>query len=179
MIPNDHELKALGLFVSEDETRANLNTIWTYASDGGCTHIASDGHTIAVRRAGTHARMVLHDIERMAPTPLVAGNQSTPPCWSYVVKAPNCEGKNLALRGINPAYFARVATVERAAGRRASVDYVPEPGMSKKYEKQKRANLAGGACSVWSIGVEKLDGWYWKIPGDAIVWEGVIMPRRV
>lgn len=179
MNPNDQELKALELFVNPDETRAYLNTVWMYFSDGGCTHVASDGHTIAVRRAGAHVQMSLLEIERMTPTPLDHANQSTPPHWSSLCHAPNCEGKNLAIRGINPAYFARVATVERAAGRRAAADYKPEPGMSKKYEKQKRANLADGACSVWSIGVTALDGWYWKIPGDSIVWEGVIMPRRV
>lgn len=176
IMPNDRELKALRLFQSADTTRHNLATVWEYTSEGGCTHVAADGHVLAMRRAGTHASMLMADIEKLPPKALMESN-AKPPRWSSVVKAPNCEGPNLAKRGINPAYFALVAAVETAATKRAAEDYEPKPGASKKTTAKVRRELA--CYSEWQIGCDPLDGWRWSIPGDSITWEGVIMPRRV
>ena len=178
MKPNAEELKALRQFVSTDETRDALATLWEYADETGCTHIASDGHTLAMRNAGSHVTKSIFEIEKLPPKGLDNAN-AVPKRWSSVFLLPDCTGKNVANRGINPAYFARVALVERAAGRRAASDYKPKPGTSKKLEKLERANLVSSACSIWSIGSDVLAAWYWKIPGDQITWQGLIMPRRV
>ena len=97
---------------------------------------------------------------------------------SSVVRVPNCEGPNVVARGINPDYFARVARVERAAGLRASADYVAKPGTSKRHEKIERDALKKCAYAIWNIGCDGLDPWFFRVPGN-IVWEGLIMPRRV
>jgi hypothetical protein len=177
--PNAKEMRALELFVSRDLTRPSMSTVWEYASEDGLTHMSTNGHVLALRRAGTHVAMNLHDVAKMHPIGLSDGSKgSTPPIWPHLVQAPNCEGKNVAKRGINPAYFALVAEVEKAAGKRAAADYQPKAGEAKKTEKLARSRLATTSFSEWSIGVDPLDGWYWKVPGE-IIWEGLIMPRRV
>jgi hypothetical protein len=175
--PNAQEMRALELFVSSDLTRPNMSTVWEYASDGGLTHMSTNGHVLALRRAGTHAAMYLHDIAKMQPIAISDGSKgSTPPIWPHLVRA-HCKGKNVN-RGINPAYFALVAEVEKAAGKRAAADYQPKAGEAKKIQRLARSRLATSSFSEWSIGCDPLDGWYWKIPGE-IVWEGIIMPRRI
>lgn len=172
------ELAALRQYVSTDTTREALSTLWRYQDATGVTHVASDGHTIIRRSAGTHASMSLAAIVKACPADPVDKAGVTPFSWESVLKVPKVEGKNAAERGINPAYFARVAKVEAAAGKRAADDYVPTPGLSKKHAAQKRANLRTGSCSTWAVPVDVLDGWHWAIKGP-IFWEGVIMPRRV
>jgi hypothetical protein len=176
--PNPEELKALRQFVGTDETRINLATLYEYVEEGGCTHIATDGHTLCMRRAGSHVAKDILEIEKLAPLSLDIVGGTTPPMWSCVFKVPNCDGPNVVDRGINPAYFARVARVERAAGLRASADYVAKPGMSKRQEKTERDFLKQCAYAIWNIGCADLDPWFFRVPGN-VVWEGLIMPRRV
>jgi hypothetical protein len=176
MKPNEKELKALRQFVSKDEARTNLATLWEYATEEGCTHIASDGHTLAMRRAGTHVNMTIADIEKL-PAVSLDGSDATPPPWSSVLRKPNCKGKNPARRGIDPAYFARVAIVERAVAQRAVADYAPKPGLTRLAIKHVLEDLRN-VYAIWEIGVDPLEAWYWTIERE-IRWEGLIMPRRV
>jgi hypothetical protein len=81
---------------------------------------------------------------------------------------------------MDPMYFALVAEVEKAAGSRAADDYRPGRGMSKKLERQARADAKRVAsCAKWAIPSNATDGWYFTIHTDAAHWEGVLMPRRV
>lgn len=169
------ERKALQQFVSTDETRPNLATLWHYESDGGCTHVATDGHTIAVRRSGTHILLALHVIARMHP---VNETEADPPRWDSVLHAPTCEGEYPEQRGINPAYFARVASVEKAAGARRLMEYKLKPKDNKRIQALRKADLRN-AYSVWTIGSQELDGWYWRLDAGNVLWEGIIMPRRI
>lgn len=172
------ELSALQQYVSPDTTREALSTLWSYSDATGVTHVASDGHTIVRRSAGSHVGKTLAAIVKACVAVSADKPHATPFSWESVLKAPKVDGKNAPVRGINPAYFARVAKVEAAAGKRAADDYVPPPGTSKKTAAQVRANLRTGSCSTWAVPVDALDGWYWSIKGD-VLWEGVIMPRRV
>lgn len=169
------ELKALQQFVSTDTTRPHLAVLWKYESEGGCTYVATDGHTIALRRSGKHMLLALHDIARMQP---VNETEAIPPRWDSVLHAPTCEGEYPERRGINPAYFARVAAVEKAAGARRLMEYKPAPRDNKRIQALRKADLRN-ACSVWTIGSQELDGWYWRLDAGSVLWEGVIMPRRV
>ena len=163
--PNPEELKALRQFVGTDKTRIHLSTRYEYVEEGGCTHIATDGHTLCMRRAGSHVAKGILEIEKLAPLSLDVVGGTTPPNWSSVFKVPNCEGPNVVARGINPAYFARVARVERAAGLRASADYVAKPGTSKRYEKIERDALKRCAYAIWNIGCDDLDPWFFRVRG--------------
>ena len=179
LVPNEKELRALRLHVSADETRPHMATIWRYSSDGGSTHVATDGHTIAVRRAGTHRTMTLHDIAKLSPRAL-SGYTEAPPRWESILKA-GTAGKLAPAYGINPNYVARVGDVERAVWQRNADDFVPKPGMSMKEQKQRRSDLknGAGACAVWTIPSDPLDGWFWRLDTTSALWEGVVMPRRV
>jgi hypothetical protein len=99
--------------------------------------------------------------------------------WSGVSRPPCWNGPNLQYRGINPAYFALIAEVENAAGKRRSDDYVPDR-VTKKWATRNRADLRRTTFAEWTIGTRVDDGWYWRIDyGGPIVWEGIVMPRRV
>jgi hypothetical protein len=180
--PNDAELRAIWQFASTDETRESLSTVWSYASEGGCTHVATDGHTLVARQSGTHVMMPHANIARLEPHAIGRITNAQPPAWSQHLGAPSLGGVLPPIRGINPSYVGRVATVEKAAGRRAADDYEPPVGESKKWADKKRITLRAGSCAEWVIGANVLDPWYWRIPnqptGTAIVWEGLIMPRR-
>ena len=179
LAPRPYELRALELFKSQDETRAVMNTVWTYTSEGGCTHFATNGHVIAVRRAGSHVTMATHEIAKLKPTSLSGtGDVRLIPAWDHVLVRPVFRGTFPERRGINLAYFALVAKVEDAAGKRRAEDYIPRAGLSKRWAMQERAEQRRTAFSVWTIGSELDDGWYWQIERGAIRWEGVIMPRR-
>jgi len=164
--PTEKEFKALRLFAGKDPTRLSISTVWEYSSVSpwGCSHVATNGHVIALRRAGSHVEMSLYDIAKLAPLglDLDSADPAVPPNWPHVLQTPNCEGKNLAQRAIDPAYFALVAAVAKAATEKRPRD---------------------GYHSVWSIGCDPLNGWHWMIPEKhcrpGVIWEGVIMPRRV
>jgi hypothetical protein len=181
LYPNAAELKVLKSFQSTDEARTNLCTIWIYNSDGGCTHMATNGHVIVVRRSGTHCEKLLVDIGNLPANAERSSLATTVPprSWASFIKAPNCEGKNLLVRGIDPAYVGMIANVERVAGRRAALDYVPIQGESKKDVAEERRRLIDTAISRWSIGCGEDDGWYWSMFVGTVCWEGVIMPRRI
>jgi hypothetical protein len=174
--PNALELKAIERFASTDETRPHLCNVWIYETDLGCTYMASDGHVIVVRNTDTHIGL---DVCTVARVRALRPTSCIPPRWGQLVKAPNCEGPNVARRGINPAYFAMVAEVERAAGKRLAADYVPAAGDSKKTQAYEKRRLADKPCSVWSIGCDPMDGWYWSFDTGTVRWEGVVMPRRI
>jgi hypothetical protein len=182
LLPNEKELRALRLFVSTDETRPNLATLYAYSSEGGCTYVATDGYTEIVRRSGTHRTMALYEIRKLTPfavseTGEVTATDRTPPGWDQVLKA-GSPGKIAPAYSISPIYFARLAEVEKAAGHRAADDFAPKPGMSKKDANQKRSALKGGALALLTIPSDPLDGWFWIISTEAARWEGLIMPRR-
>jgi hypothetical protein len=178
-MPNEAELKAIRLFTGKGPTRPGFATVWEYANETGCTHVAMSGHVIIVRRAGSHLAMALKDVSMLPWKALDNDGSSPPPAWDMVVRAPNCEGPNVKKRGINPAYFALVAEVEKVAGKRAAANYVPKPGEAKKTTAKIRRDLL--LCfSTWQIGCDVLDGWYFSLePCATIRWEGIIMPRRM
>jgi hypothetical protein len=156
-----YELRALELFKSADETRLALSTVWAYYTDAGCAHVATDGHVIAVRRAGSHILTARSDIAQLKAVPLTADGRESirPPAWDAVLKPPVFRGTFPERRGINPAYFALVAKVEDAAGKRRAEDYVPRAGLSKRWAMQERAEQRRTTFSVWTIGSELDDGW--------------------
>ncbi len=174
--PSAAELRAIAIFASTDTTRPSLHRVWQYAGEQGHTSMATDGATIVVRRAGDHVGRSLADI---AALPCNSEDGIEPPNWARVVTAPNIAGGNEAVRSVNPAYFARVATVEAVASRVAK-SACDVAGLSQSRAKHRRDRAALATFSRWVIG-GSLDGWYWYIepagPGG-VRWEGVIMPRR-
>ena len=192
--PKPYELRAIDLFKSVDETRPHLATVWAYASDGGCSHVATNGHVIVLRRAGTHITTPMHMIASMTPTSL-HNDWKQPPAWDHVLRVPKWLGEHPEKRGIDPSYFALVAKVEHAAGKRCAEDYAPAYGVSKKNEAMVRSALRDSARGVWTIGSDVYDGWYWCIDmpeekdpytltkrakqAPAILWQGIVMPRSV
>lgn len=183
LYPNARELKALRLHVCLDVTREYLSKLWMYGSEGGLTYMAADGHTMVVRRAGTHRDMSPADVARLEPYEaneqgLCCATQVKPPAWAPMLR-PWSGSKLAPAYGINPDYYARVGEVERAIGARASADYAPKPGTSKKDQAQARLRLKTSAYAVLVVPSSPLDGWFWSISADAALWSGVIMPRRV
>lgn len=183
LAPNAKELRALRIFASRDETRPHMTAVYAYESEGGLSYVATDGHTIVVRRSGTHRALALDAIQAMAPfTVNGAGELATtnmvPPRWASVVK-PGRVGKLAPAYGVNPDYFARIGDVERAAGARASEDYVPRPALSKKDAAKERSYLKEGSFAKLTIPSDPLDGWHWTLETKEASWQGVIMPRRV
>lgn len=179
----DKELRALRQFVSRDVTRPHMTVLWRYGDNGDTTYMATDGHTMIVRRSGTHRTMSPHEIAKLPTFDVfdVFGAEhvdARPPSWDLVLH-PGVQHQIAPAYGINPDYFARVGNVERAVGHRAAEDYVPNAGESKKYVAEKKSNLRIGICASWVIPSDPLDAWYWRIDADAALWEGVIMPRRV
>jgi hypothetical protein len=184
LAPNAAELRALRNFASTDKTRPHLAAVWFYSSEGGHSSIATDGHTLVFRRVGSHIGMSPFEIEKLVngrtSDPESIAKNVDPVRWSTVMVLPNADGQNLARRGCNPAYIARVADVERAAGRRAADDYVPAAGDRKKDIAAKRSALRTGLAVEWVIGCNKDDPWYFILPEmHGIRWEGLIMPRRL
>jgi len=178
LTPNAKELRALQHFVGTDETRSHLTTVWVYVSKGGSTYLATDGHTLALRRAGTHLKMTCVDIAKLHYNAVDGGAHNSPPGWERVVCAP--EGGELASAyGFNPDYIARVGAVERAAGQRAADDYKPRPYETKKAIKVAKEHLRNTACASWIVPSDPMGGWYWKLETATARWEGIIMPRRV
>lgn len=183
--PSAKELQALRVFVSGDETCPSMANLWAYLGDAGTTYVATDGHTLCLRRAGSHREMKLHDIHALPPmiitedgNAIPAPDGVSPAGWDRVIAA----GKvgNLApAYGMNPGYFARIGDVEKAVGARSADDFQPPPGMSKKDERLTRAALKTRALATLSIPSDALDGWYWRLSSGAALWEGMLMPRRV
>ena len=181
--PNAKELKVLQMFVSRDAARPHLCTIWHYASEGGDTYVATDGHTMLVRRSGTHRTMTLGDIEAMAPSRLDDPGAHTdhlqPPRWARMfTSALPKPGRVANAYGIDPNYVARVGDLERAAGARASEDFVPRPSQTAKDARAERAHLARSQHATWSISSDPLDPWVFRLDVGAARWDGLIMPRR-
>jgi hypothetical protein len=161
-----YELKAINVFASKDTMRPHMTCTWVYASDGGRTYMATDGHTIVIRRSGTHREMLLDHIAELPDRTTIPNVPCEPPNWANVIRMPDTTVKNLERRGVNPVYFARVAEVEKAAGKRANARKV-------------RDVLRRTAYAVWTIGGTDHDGWYWEIDTKEALWQGIIMPRRV
>jgi hypothetical protein len=175
--PTEREMRALRMFVSKDETRPFLNTLWRYTSDEGTTYVATDGHVLIARRAGTHRTMMPADIFAMGPDKSVHKGDVQPPNWAALMHPPN-QGKLAPVYGISPGYFAMLADVECAAGARDAEDYVPRPRMTKKDERKERERVKRCALAVLALPSDPLDGWFWKIEAKAALWSGIIMPRR-
>ncbi len=154
--PTKLEIKALEAFVCTDETRAHLATIWLYESDGGDTLMATDGHTLVYRSTGTHRDMSATDISRL---PGQSSVNVDPPQWGPLVdRKIKLTGPLPGFRGVNPAYLARVALIERAAGNREANE---------------------SACAVWTIGTDPMDPWLFRVETASVLWRGLILPRRV
>jgi hypothetical protein len=174
---------ALRQFVSGDHTRSNLATLWMYASDGGTTHVATDGHTICVRRTGTHRDMIPADIrKKLDAVALDSGTDADViPAWDVVLVAGNDEASRKGGRqyGFNVDYIARVGAVERAAAERAVDAYVPAPKTSAKDVRKERADIRTRTCAKWVVPSDTMIGWYWRLETKEALWEGVVMPRRV
>lgn len=182
LLPNQKELKALRLFVSTDETRLNMNRLYVYPSDGGTTYFATDGHTMCIRRAGTHRTIPMYDIAKLPALVIdsagIAGpTDRTPPAWPQLMKA-GAVGKCAEAYSMNPYYFARLGDVERAVGARAAEDFVPRVGSSKKDQKKDRVRAKDECTCRVVIPSYPLDGWFWSLATEAARWEGVIMPRQ-
>ena len=163
--PTSLEMKAIAQFVCDDETlRPSMRTIWEYRSQGGVSHMATDGHTLVLRRAGTHTTMAPADIAKLAYRPMTGALGSGPPGWGSVMSVPevSADFKNGIRRGIDTEYMARVAVVERAAGKRAAERYVPEPRESKKVVSLRKRALTA-LCASWAIWGDALDPWVWTI----------------
>ena len=180
--PSALEFRALRLFVSDDETRPGLSTLWAYLSDGGTTYVATDGHTVCLRRAGTHRGMPMRDIHALGAWAVGddgegVASRAPVPGWDRVI-GPLAGGKIAPKYGMNPHYFARLGDVEKAAGRRAAGDYVPRPGMSKKNAALERSDRSRVFVSL-VIPSGAHAGWYWKLSTEAALWEGMLMPRAV
>jgi hypothetical protein len=181
--PTDKEFRALRLHVCTNETRVPFCHLFGYASEGGLTYMATDGHTMIVRRSGTHRTMSPADIDRLEPMTcdeddVLHETAIKPPGWSSLLK-PGSRGELAPAYGFAPEYIARIGDVERAAGARAAEDYVPRARMSIKDQKKARADLKTSPCARWIVPSDPLDGWYWSINTDAALWEGVVMPRRI
>lgn len=183
LYPSVKELRALRLYVSRDTTREALCRLWMYGSEGGLTYVATEGHTMVVRRAGTHREMSPPDIAMLEPYEaneqgLCCATQVKPMVWAPLLH-PASTGKLAEVYGINPDYYARVGEVERAVGARASADFKPVPCMSIKEQKKRRAELKTSAYATLVVPSDPLDAWFWSIRADAALWSGLIMPRRV
>lgn len=183
--PSVKELRALAEFASCDETRASLARVWTYRSDGGVSFIATDGYTLALRRAGTHRSMTLSDIARLEPTAdgfdfKTAQVWERPPPWQSVIKVPVLEGTAPCERhSVNCAYLARIDLVERAAADRKAVDLVRATGEAMKRYRTRQDDARRCVMTLLTIPTNDRDGWFWTIDTPAALWEGMIMPRRV
>ena len=182
LLPSDRELRALRLFVSPDATRPSMATLWLHLSEEGTTYVATDGHTIIIRRSGAHRPMSFRDIRKLSPVSVdergdAASTLHTIPAWDHVlVKGKG--GPLAATYSANPAYLARLVDVEKAAGQRAADDFRPSRTMSKKDITKERSALKTAAFVRFTIPSDPLDGWYWLLDTRAALWEGVIMPRR-
>lgn len=187
LLPGEKELHALRRFVSQDTTRPHLASLWRYTGEGGATYVATDGHTIAVRRSGTHRTMHLWDIAKLQPQWVCLADGSVPdsarweprdpPRWAEVC-VPHATGAPKSAYSMNPDYFARLGIVERAAGAREADDYIPGPRETKKDTAKARANVRESANTRLTIPRDPLDGWHWTLTMPAALWEGVLMPRR-
>lgn len=172
------EIKALRLFVSPDTTQEKLSTLWIYRSETGISYLACDGHTMALRRSGTHRDMTYHDIQRCECHGYASQHSMgvIPPPLS-VLRRP-LPGKTAKWYAFETSYIARVGAVEKAAGHRAAADYVPHPWESRRSIKDRRAHASETTRARWSLPSDNLAGFYWIVETKAALWEGVIMPRR-
>jgi hypothetical protein len=186
LYPNEREIRALRLFVSEDTTREHLCRLWMYGSEGGLTYVATDGHTLVARRSGTHRDMSPTDVARFEPYEaneqgLVLATPVKPPAWGSLCRPP-AQGKLATSYGFSTEYFARVGEVERAAGLRAAADLTRCAGMSVKNWVKKKAELKTSIFARWVFPSDPLDGIFWSVAADAAdaaLWSGVVMPRQV
>lgn len=182
--PHKKELEALRLFVSKDTTREGLSKLWCYPSTEGRTYVATDGHTLVARRSGSHRDKSFRDVALLSlcavgPDGVEYVTEVVPPRWDYLFVGDKRFGKVASSYGMNPDYFARIGDVERAAGRRASDDFVPRPGMRKKDAAKAKSDLRTASFSVLRIPSNPLDPWFWKLTTEQAVWDGILMPRRV
>lgn len=182
--PIEAELLALRAFVSKDETRPHLTVMWRYESDEGVTHVATDGHTLCCRRAGSHRTMNLHDIAKLTPGTCdgAVTTAARPPVWEHYLAGCTAQtqgAKPPEVRGIDPNYVARVGLVEKAALKRARHDLENAGGSKLRGKNLARAlsNLSASCCSTLRLAGE-LDPWYFKIAAVAALWEILVMPRR-
>lgn len=169
-----YELKELRAWAATDETRPDRCAVYCYRSETGVTYAATNGHYMLVRRSGTHREMSLFDIEKLVH------DQATPaPGWASVSQFDPFPSKDpqYAVRSINPAYFAKIANVEKVAGKRAASDYAPKSYERAKDVKKMRAALASQASTI-SIPTDPLAAWHFKLDTKPALWSGIIAPRR-
>lgn len=176
--PTKEELRALEVFRSRDTTRPGIARVWVYRTEDGVSHVATDGHTLALRRAGSHRTMSPDAVGKLSLCD-VGTDTARPPQWWHCIKVPWLEGKSpLAQHGINVTYLARIALIEAAAAKRSASELVREPRESQKVFRARKVH-ARRYFAVWTIPADAFDGWYYKLDTPACLWEGIIMPRRV
>lgn len=180
-----YELKALEAFMSDDETRPFLNTVWSYGStDGvdpdtfaprvvGRTYAATDGHVLCCRRSGTHARMARHDVFALPPVPLSGVPGAGPPPWEHMLAAPDSSANAPEGYSVNPEYVGLVALVEKAACKRLLASIPPGRGT-----RDLRQDAPKRCATRWRVASSPLDPWLWSLDLGDVLWEGVIMTRR-
>jgi len=194
LAPKPYEMKALEAFRSPDETRENCSTVWCYdGRESGFCFVATDGHTMLVRRSGACRTTALRTIAKDASHPGVLRRcdgktfnpddyGARPPAWDSVFDTyvASLSGHDRAdFYSWNPAYLARIEVVESAARKRAVADWVPASRYgSKKQEKKDRAQAGDRIFATMRVPPMALDPLYFRIESAAALWEGLIMPRR-
>jgi hypothetical protein len=191
----DRELRAVLEWASTDDTRPHLDRAWRYGDPAtGETHVATDGHTMCVRRHGSHVGMKLDAIEKATPEQVprigcavFTEREIKPPVWATVCVPPPPKGEVCLAYSYNPSYLGRLATIERVTKRCARDRIERKPGESVGTWKMRQNAAAEHVYAILSLPSNKhpLDGLYWwvnivgysEIPD--VKWEGVIMPRRI
>jgi hypothetical protein len=183
------ELRALCLFVSSDETREHLSKLWLYEDERGegNTYLATDGHTLACRRAGTHRHETLAKIAEGAPMivdehgrGIDRGDVHPPDGWGYLLEQIHPRGKIADDYGMNPTYFGRLAHVEKAAGNRSIREMAkPSPGFRMREIRAQKDCLRREAMATLVIPSDPNGGWRWTVKTGSALWQGILMPRRV
>lgn len=179
--PIEAELRALREFVSKDPTRMGgaLTTVWRYESDGGLSLVATDGHTLCLRRAGTHRTMGLFEVSKQ-PATNEGGLSCPPPPWSHLVDARDGrkpKDKPVTLRSVEPTYVARIGLVEKAVTKRRETDIKADGRFRGKELKRALTGARSASCAVLELYGE-MDPWYFKIDAPSALWEILVMPRQ-
>ena len=186
-LPSRWELAALSAFASTDETRPSLATVWHVRSPEGSLYIATDGHTMAVRRAGTFRDTPIGNFAQVKHAPILSdiakGGIEPAPWWAVLKVGTVTKGAQPPVRGIDCSYLARVGVVEKQARRRIADDWTPadekRPNMTKKEQADMRSYLRAKGCfASVVIPTDELGGWYFKIATPQALWEMIVMPRR-
>jgi hypothetical protein len=197
--PSKKELAALEQFCGLDETRPHFCKVWRY-EDGpadrvpGSTMVATDGHTICIRRTGTDLAQAFSSIRARGAVNDPNGDAVR---WDSVISMPygaSKEWQGFNAIGFNAIYLARLVLVQKATGERLRESIVQEKSESVKNFKVRReiGGRVGGLAFRFPKDV--LAACYWKLDlsdrgegafrgsklhGIPVRWEGLIMPVRL